>query len=137
MESFKLGKYEISRAMDVNSLREADFNIVKLKEQTIYITKSPVEVDEYSYWITIYCDNNGVSRIELANADEKLKMNYQNMTNELVEAVTFANNNFLKSMFGQPTEVTVTGNRYVFSWCEVTSYFDNKSCNAGIVILLK
>ena len=76
-----------------------------------------------NFWVTIYFEGIHIKKVELSNADEKYKANYQTMDND-----------FLLNNLGSSYKENLSGREYEYQWGKIMSYFDIKSAEAGIVI---
>ena len=101
----------------------------------VYISKEPMELNKEKFWTTIFCDNKIISKVELSNAEEKYKMNYQTMNDNILKELRKHNNDFLKNELGIPSNESITGIEYDYAWGKIFSYYDNKSSETGIVIV--
>ena len=94
-----------------------------------------MELNKEKFWTTIFCDNKIISKVELSNAEEKYKMNYQTMNDDILKELRKHNNDFLKNELGIPSTDGITGIEYDYAWGKIFSYYDNKSSETGIVIV--
>lgn len=92
----KFNKYNITPNVNCDILNEEDFNIFKLEDNIIYISKEPQDINGTNFWVTFSCVDNIIKKIELNNASEKYKMNYGNMKNNLVQGLKNEYDEFLK-----------------------------------------
>lgn len=131
----KLGKYIIEPQTNIDILNSDEFNIIKLKTGKVYISKEPMELNKEKFWVSIFSDNKIISKVELSNAEEKYKMNYHTMNDDIMIELRKHNNEFLKSKLGIPSNESITGVEYHYEWGKILSYYDNKSSETGIVIV--
>jgi len=92
----KLGQYEILPNTLVNVLNKNDFLEVKTKNGSVFISQKPMEFGNALFWMNFYFKNDVIDKVELQNANEKFKMNYHTMNDELVATLKNENENFLK-----------------------------------------
>ena len=131
----KLGRYIIEPKMSIDILNADEFNVIKFNTGKVYISKEPMELNKEKFWTTIFCDNKIISKVELSNAEEKYKMNYQTMNDNILKELRKHNNDFLKNELGIPSNESITGIEYDYAWGKIFSYYDNKSSETGIVIV--
>ena len=110
----KLGKYNIEPTTSIEMLQSDEFNVIKTKNGIVYTSKKPLELWGSNFWVTIYFEGIHIKKVELSNADEKYKMNYQTMDSTILE--------------------NLYGREYEYQWGKIMSYFDVKSAEVGIVI---
>lgn len=130
----KLGKYAIESTTSIDMLQSDEFNVIKTKNGIVYISKKPLELCGSNFWTTIYFDEINIKKVELSNADEKYKMNYQTMDSTILEDLRKANDVFLLKNLGPSDKENLSGREYEYQWGKIMSYFDIKSAKAGIVI---
>lgn len=87
-----------------------------------------------NFWTTIYFDEKHIKKVELSNADEKYKMNYQIMDSTILEDLRKENDDFLLNNLGPSNKENLSGREYEYQWGKIMSYCDIKSAKAGIVI---
>ena len=131
----KLGRYIIEPKTSIDILNADEFNVIKFNTGKVYISKEPMELNKEKFWTTIFCDNKIISKVELSNAEEKYKMNYQTMNDNILKELRKHNNDFLKNELGIPSNESITGIEYDYAWGKIFSYYDNKSSETGIVIV--
>ena len=119
----ELGKYNIEPTTNVEMLQSDEFNVIKTKNGIVYTSKNPLELCGSNFWVTIYFEGIHIKKVELSNADEKYKANYQTMDND-----------FLLNNLGSSYKENLSGREYEYQWGKIMSYFDIKSAEAGIVI---
>ena len=95
----KLGKYAIEPTTSIDMLQSDEFNVIKTKNGIVYISKKPLELCGSNFWTTIYFGEINIKKVELSNADEKYKMNYQTMDSTILEDLKRANDDFLLKNF--------------------------------------
>lgn len=130
----KLGKYAIEPTTSMDMFQSDEFNVIKTKNGIVYISKKPLELGGSNFWTTIYFDEINIKKVELSNADEKYKMNYQTMDSTILEDLRKANDDFLLKNLGLSDKENLSGREYEYPWGKIMSYFDIKSAKAGIVI---
>ena len=130
----ELGKYNIEPTTSIEMLQSDDFNVIKTKNGIVYTSKSPLELCGSNFWVTIYFEEIHIKKVELSNADEKYKMNYQTMDSTILENLRKENNDFLLNNLGPLYKENLSGREYEYQWGKIMSYFDIKSAEAGIVI---
>lgn len=130
----KLGKYAIEPTTSIDMLQSDEFNVIKTKNGIVYISKKPLELCGSNFWTTIYFGEMNIKKVELSNADEKYKMNYQTMDSTILEDLKRANDDFLLKNLGPSDNENLSGREYEYPWGKIISYFDIKSAKAGIVI---
>lgn len=130
----KVGKYDIGPMTSADMLRSDEFNVIKTKKGIVYISKNPLELYGSKFWVTIYFEEMHIKKVELSNADEKYKMNYQTMDSTILEKLRKENDDFLLNNLGTLGKENLSGQEYEYPWGKIISYFDFKSAEAGIVI---
>ena len=130
----KLGKYNIEPTTSIEMLKSDEFNVIKTKNGIVYTSKSPLELWGANFWATIYFGEIHIKKVELSNADEKYKMDYQTMDSTILENLRKENNDFLLNHLGSSYKENLSGREYEYQWGKIMSYFDVKSAEAGIVI---
>lgn len=130
----KLGKYDIEPMTSIDMFQNGEFNIIKIKNGTVCISKKPLELCGSNFWVSINFEEMHIRKIELSNADEKYKMNYQTMDGTILESLRKENDNFLLNNLGVPDKENIFGQEYEYTWGKIMSYFDIKSAEAGIAI---
>lgn len=130
----EIAQYSISPNTKTTILREDDFSIYNGKSHKVFVSKNPLECYGTTFWVTIYPKESMIVKIELSNANEKYRMNYKTMSDDLIDELRQDNDMFLRGLYGNPDEITVSGIRYEYTWGSVCSYYDNRSAQAGIVI---
>lgn len=130
----KVGKYNIGPTTSVDTLPSEEYNVINTKNGIVYISKSPFELSGIKFWVTIYFEKRHIKKVELSNANEKYKMNYQTMDSTILEQLRKENNDFLINNLGPLNKENLSGLEYEYPWGKVMSYFDIKSAEAGIVI---
>lgn len=131
----KIGNYNIFPNTNADILVREDFNVVKLEKDLMYISKEPKEINEVKFGVTFLCKDNIIKKIELCNALEKYKMNYENMKDKLVQELKSAHDDFLINNLGQPDKKSISSIEYDYLWGNIISYHDEKSSESGIVIV--
>ena len=107
----------------IEMLQSDEFNVINTKKGIVYTSKNPLELCGSNFWVTIYFEGIHIKKVELSNADEKYKANYQTMDND-----------FLLNNLGSSYKENLSGREYEYQWGKIMSYFDIKSAEAGIVI---
>ena len=130
----KVGKYVIEPTTSVATLPSDEYNVINTKNGVVYITKKPLELFGVKFWVTIYFDKMHIKKVELSNASEKYKINYQTMNSTILEQLKKENNDFLLNNLGPASKENLSGLVYEYPWGKVMSYCDFKSAETGIVI---
>ncbi len=130
----RVGEYDIEPTTSVDMLPSDEYNVINTKNGVVYISKSPFELSGAKFWVTIYFEKMHIKKVELSNANEKYKMNYQTMDSTILEQLRKENNDFLRNNLGPSNKENLSGLEYEYPWGKVMSYFDIKSAEAGIVI---
>ena len=73
--------------------------------------------------------------IELVRADKKYSTKYETMNDTVLEKLQEENNKFLRKCLGIPSKKSMTGVEYHYEWGQIQSFYDNRSCRIGIVIM--
>ncbi len=131
----KLGKYSIEPKTRVEIFENSEFNRIKIKNGVVYISNNPMELNGLRFWVSIFCENAFIKKIELSNADEMYKLNYQTMDTTILESIKRENEEFLLKKLGKPSKKNISGIEYIYSWGKIVSYIDIKSADTGIVIM--
>jgi len=130
----KVGKYDIGPTTSADMLPSDEYNVINTKNGMVYISKNPFELLGLKFWVTIYFEKKQIKKVELCNADEKYKMNYQTMDTTVLEKLRKENDEFLLNNLGTSNKENLSGLEYEYPWGKVMSYFDIKSAEAGITI---
>lgn len=130
----RIGKYVIEPSTSVDTLPSEEYNVINTKNGIVYISKEPFELSGTKFWVTIYFKKMHIKKVELSNATEKYKMNYQTMDSTVLEQLRIENNNFLLNNLGPAHKENLFGLEYEYSWGKIMTYFDLKSAETGIVI---
>lgn len=128
----KLENYQITPLCKSDILSENDFQIINSKRGKVFISKRPFELQKSKFWITIYCKDNLINKVELKNNSNN--RNYSDLSDQLIDKLQKDNIDFLFRCLGAPSKKTISGVEYSYDWGKVFSYFDNKSADIGIVI---
>ena len=73
--------------------------------------------------------------IELVRADKKYSTKYETMNDTVLEKLQEENNKFLRKYLGIPSKKSMKGVEYHYEWGQIQSFYDNRSCRIGIVIM--
>lgn len=130
-----LGKYSIEPKTRVETFENSEFNRIKIKNGVVYISNNPMELNGLSFWVSIFCNDAFIKKIELRNADEKYKLNYQTMDAAILESLKRENEEFLAKNLGEPDKKSISGLEYIYSWGKIVSYIDIKSTETGIAVM--
>jgi len=76
-----------------------------------------------------------VKKIELVRADKKYSTKYETMNGTVLEKLQEENNRFLRKCLGTPSKKSMTGVEYYYEWGQIQSFYDDRSCQTGIVIM--
>ena len=101
----KVGKYDIEPTTSVDTFSSDEYNIINTKNGIVYISTNPFEISGSKFWVTIYFEKKYIKKVELSNADEKYKMNYQTMDSTLLEKLRKENDEFLLNNLGPSKKI--------------------------------
>ena len=87
------------------------------------------------FYVTIYGRHGKVKKIELVRADKKYSTKYETMNGTVLEKLQEENNRFLRKCLGTPSKKSMTGVEYYYEWGQIQSFYDDRSCQTGIVIM--
>lgn len=131
----KIGKYKITPYSSISMFEERDFNIIKADcYLTILVSKKPLKWFSKNFYVTIFGKQGKIRKIELSNAKRKYSMRYETMNDTILKELQKENTIFLEKCLGIPNEKNITGIKYHYEWGEIFSFYDNRSCQVGIVI---
>lgn len=102
---------------------------------TILISKKPLKWLYKKFYVTIYGRHGKVKKIELVRADKKYSTKYETMNGTVLEKLQEENNRFLRKCLGTPSKKSMTGVEYYYEWGQIQSFYDDRSCQTGIVIM--
>ena len=129
-------EYKIPSKGSISLFKEIDFKIVQTDySYTILISKKPLRWLYKKFHVTIYGRHGKVKKIELVRADKKYSMKYETMNDTVLEKLREENNRFLRKCLGTPSKKSMTGVEYHYEWGQIQSFYDNRSCQTGIVIM--
>ena len=135
-DMLKIGEYKIPSKGSISLFKEIDFKIVQTDySYTILISKKPLKWLYKKFYVTIYGRHGKVKKIELVRADKKYSMKYETMNDTVLEKLREENNRFLRKCLGTPSKKSMTGVEYYYEWGQIQSFYDNRSCQTGIVIM--
>ena len=135
-DMLKIGEYKIPSKGSISLFKEIDFKIVQTDySYTILISKKPLRWLYKKFHVTIYGRHGKVKKIELVRADKKYSMKYETMNDTVLEKLREENNRFLRKCLGTPSKKSMTGVEYHYEWGQIQSFYDNRSCRIGIVIM--
>lgn len=135
-DMLKIGEYKIPSKGSISLFKEIDFKIVQTDySYTILISKKPLRWLYKKFHVTIYGRHGKVKKIELVRADKKYSMKYETMNDTVLEKLREENNRFLRKCLGTPSKKSMTGVEYHYEWGQIQSFYDNRSCQTGIVIM--
>lgn len=135
-DMLKIGEYKIPSKGSISLFKEIDFKIVQTDySYTILISKKPLRWLYKKFHVTIYGRHGKVKKIELVRADKKYSMKYEAMNDTVLEKLREENNRFLRKCLGTPSKKSMTGVEYHYEWGQIQSFYDNRSCRIGIVIM--
>ena len=104
----KLGRYIIEPKTSIDILNADEFNVIKFNTGKVYISKEPMELNKEKFWTTIFCDNKIISKVELSNAEEKYKMNYQTMNDNILKDIAHGFYGADPAGIWQPVKLSIT-----------------------------
>lgn len=132
----KIGGYKITPKGSISLFKEIDFKIVQTEySYTILISKKPLKWLYKKFYVTIYGRHGKVKKIELVRADKKYSTKYEPMNDTVLEKLQEENNKFLRKCLGIPSKKSMKGVEYHYEWGQIQSFYDNRSCRIGIVIM--
>ena len=135
-DMLKIGEYKIPSKGSISLFKEIDFKIVQTDySYTILISKKPLRWLYKKFHVTIYGRHGKVKKIELVRADKKYSTKYETMNDTVLEKLQEENNKFLRKCLGIPSKKSMTGVEYHYEWGQIQSFYDNRSCRIGIVIM--
>ena len=135
-DMLKIGGYKITPKGSISLFKEIDFKIIQTEySYTILISKKPLKWLYKKFYVTIYGRHGKVKKIELVRADKKYSMKYETMNDAVLEKLQEENNRFLRKCLGTPSKKSMTGVEYHYGWGQIQSFYDNRSCQIGIVIM--
>ena len=132
----KIGGYKITPKGSISLFKEIDFKIAQTEySYTILISKKPLKWLYKKFYVTIYGRHGKVKKIELVRADKKYSTKYETMNGTVLEKLQEENNRFLRKCLGTPSKKSMTGVEYYYEWGQIQSFYDDRSCQTGIVIM--
>lgn len=132
----KIGGYKITPKGSISILKEIDFKIVQTEySHTVLTSKKPLKWLSKKFYVTIYGRHEKVKKIELVRADKKYSTKYETMSDTVLKKLQEENNRFLRKCLGAPSKKSMTGVEYHYEWGQIQSFYDNRSCQIGIVII--
>lgn len=99
------------------------------------ISKKPLKWLYKKFYVTIYGRHGKVKKIELVRADKKYSTKYETMNDTTMKKLREEDNRFLRKCLGIPSKKSITGVEYHYEWGQIQSFYDNRSCQTGIVII--
>ena len=131
-----VGGYKITPKGSISLFKEIDFKIAQTEySYTILISKKPLKWLYKKFYVTIYGRHGKVKKIELVRADKKYSTKYETMNGTVLEKLQEENNRFLRKCLGTPSKKSMTGVEYYYEWGQIQSFYDDRSCQTGIVIM--
>lgn len=135
-DMLKIGGYKITPKGSISLFKEIDFKIAQTEySYTILISKKPLKWLYKKFYVTIYGRHGKVKKIELVRADKKYSTKYETMNGTVLEKLQEENNRFLRKCLGTPSKKSMTGVEYYYEWGQIQSFYDDRSCQTGIVIM--
>ena len=129
-------RYKITPKGSISLFKEIDFKIAQTEySYTILISKKPLKWLYKKFYVTIYGRHGKVKKIELVRADKKYSTKYETMNGTVLEKLQEENNRFLRKCLGTPSKKSMTGVEYYYEWGQIQSFYDDRSCQTGIVIM--
>lgn len=71
----------------------------------------------------------------MVRADKKYSTKYESMNDTVLKKLREENNRFLRRCLGVPSKKSMTDVEYYYEWGQIQSFYDNRSCRIGIVIM--
>lgn len=135
-DMLKIGGYKITPKGSISLFKEIDFKIAQTEySYIILISKKPLKWLYKKFYVTIYGRHGKVKKIELVRADKKYSTKYETMNGTVLEKLQEENNRFLRKCLGTPSKKSMTGVEYYYEWGQIQSFYDDRSCQTGIVIM--
>lgn len=135
-DMLKIGGYKITPKGSISQFKEVDFKFVQTEySYTILISKKPLKWLYKKFYVTIYGRHGKVKKIELVRADKKYSTKYETMNDTTLKKLREEDNRFLRKCLGIPSKKSITGVEYHYEWGQIQSFYDNRSCQTGIVIM--
>ncbi len=132
----KIGEYIITPKGNISLFKEIDFKIAQTEySYTILISRKPLKWLYKKFYVTIYGRHGKVKKIELVRADKKDSTKYGTANDTALEKLQEENNRFLKKCLGTPSKKSMRDVEYYYDWGQIQSFYDNRSCRTGIVII--
>ncbi|MCY9139467.1 hypothetical protein [Peribacillus frigoritolerans] len=103
----------------------------------MFVFKDAIMLDGIYFWIVVNFQNGKVTRIELDNADENLKNNYNNWSNYKAKKKKEIHDKWVEEILGKPDIKKGDSLIYNRTWGEATSFEDKKSGQVEIWISYK
>lgn len=135
-DMLKIGGYKITPKGSISLFKEIDFKIAQTEySHTILCSKKPLKWLSKKFYVTIYGRYGKVKKIELVRADKKYTTKYKTMNDTVLKKLREKDNRFLRKWLGTPSKKSMTGVEYHYEWGQIQSFYDNCSCQTGIVIM--
>lgn len=112
-------------------------NDIKSYINDVYNFKQPVNIKSLDLWVEVLFDGENIKRVEMKNADPKLRNSYDNWSNNKVELKRKSHDEWLIRQLGEPHERKLPAIKYKYSWGEILSYYDPRSGDTGVVVNYK
>ncbi|MBU3102436.1 MULTISPECIES: hypothetical protein [Clostridium] len=101
----------------------------------IFRFKSPLKIEGFNSWILVAFNNlEKINFIQINDANPELVNSYENWSNYKAKLIKESQNNFMKSILGEPDNIRPGAIEYLFNWANITSYEDPRSGDSAISI---
>ncbi len=128
-----------------NTITKSEFILLfrnKLRKYTdkskVFRFKSPVQIEGFNSWIMVAFNNlERISSIQINDANPELVNNYENWSNYKVKLIKESQDNFMKSILGEPDNIRPGAIEYLLDWANIASYEDPRSGDSAISIRFK
>lgn len=101
----------------------------------VFRFKNPVKFEGYNSWILVAFDDlDKLSLIQINDANPELVNTYENWSNYKAKLIKESQDNFIKSILGNPDNIRPGVIEYSVDWATITSYEDPRSGDSAINI---
>lgn len=101
----------------------------------IFRFKSPLKIEGFNSWILVAFNNlEKINFIQINDANPELVNSYENWSNYKAKLIKESQDNFMKSILGEPDNIRPGAIEYLFDWANITSYEDPRSGDSAISI---
>ena len=135
MDKLIIGGKHITKSMSLNEFAVNSFREVSTNNSKVYISNEPIDFVGYDFWVHLFVVEGNIQRVELYNASEQFNVDYSTMNKEIIEEQRKEDDRILNEAYGEPNVKRATGVEYNFQWGKIFSFYDNKSCEVGIVAI--